>query len=133
MTFLGISNIKQHHYAMVEWSSGNINWVLPQRFHWVRWIKYPKNIFKIIQTSNCLCKRLGCYHNASKTKVTEIIFKLRPFHVSVIIQIPWMRWIHWIFFPFSLYKLYSIVWIFFLKIQLALLNEEAIFNETGFK
>ena len=39
---------------------------------------------KIIRTCHLLCKRPRCYHSASKTEVTEKIFKLSPIHASVI-------------------------------------------------
>ena len=56
---------------------------------------------KIIRTCHLLCKRLRCYHNASKkTQVGERIFKLSPIHASVIYQIPCVHWIHWISDPF---------------------------------
>ena len=51
---------------------------------------------KIIHTCHPLCKRLGCYHSARKTQVTERIFKLIPIHASVIYHIHWICWIHWI-------------------------------------
>ena len=34
------------------------------------------------------CKGLGCYHSASKTGVTDRIFKSSPIHASVIINFP---------------------------------------------
>ena len=42
---------------------------------------------KIIQTCHLLCKRPRYYYSASKTQVTERIFKLSPIHASVIYQI----------------------------------------------
>ena len=44
---------------------------------------------KIIRTCSILCKRPRCYHSASKTRVTDRIFKLSPIHASVINQIPY--------------------------------------------
>ena len=40
-----------------------------------------------IQTCQLLCKRPKCYHIASKTQVTEGIFKLSPIHALLIYQI----------------------------------------------
>ena len=44
-----------------------------------------------------LCKRPGCYYIASKSHVTERIFKLTPIQASGIYQFPW---VHWISVPF---------------------------------
>ena len=48
-----------------------------------------KKIFIIKRARTChfLCKRPGCYHRASKTRVREMIFKLSLIHASVIYQI----------------------------------------------
>ena len=54
------------------------------------------SVFKRI-IRNCMYKRPGCYHSASKTQVRDRIFKLTPTHTSMIYQI---RWITWISFPF---------------------------------
>ena len=43
---------------------------------------------KRAQTCYLLCKRPGCYHIANKTHVRDRIFKLSPFHASVIISFP---------------------------------------------
>ena len=43
---------------------------------------------KGIQTCHLLCKRLGCYHSTSKTRLRDRIFKLSPIHASVIYQFP---------------------------------------------
>ena len=48
----------------------------------------------ICQKCHLLCKKLRCYHSASKTRVAERIFKLSPIHASVIYHIVWIRWIH---------------------------------------
>ena len=63
-------------------------WVFPKCFPW-------KNILviKSFRTCHLLCMRLRCYHSASKTQVSERIFKLSPIHASVIYQIPWIHWI----------------------------------------
>ena len=50
--------------------------------------------------SHIVCKRPGCYHSTSKTRVRDRIFKLNPIYASVIYQIPWIRWIQWIPVPF---------------------------------
>ena len=42
---------------------------------------------KRAQTCHLQCKRLICYHSASKTQVAERIFKFSPIHASVICQI----------------------------------------------
>ena len=47
--------------------------------------------------SHLLCKRQGCYHSASKTHVTDRIFKLSPVHASMIYQICWIQWISVLF------------------------------------
>ena len=43
---------------------------------------------KNIQTYHLLCKRPRSYHSASKTQVTDRIYKLNPIHALVIYQIP---------------------------------------------
>ena len=47
----------------------------------------------IIQTCQLLCKRPKCYNIASKTQVTEGIFKLSPIHALLIYQIHRIHWI----------------------------------------
>ena len=54
-------------------------------------------------TCRHFCERPGCYNSASKTQVTDGIFKL-IFHALVIYQvlrIPWIHWIHWIAVSFK--------------------------------
>ena len=41
----------------------------------------------IAWTCDLLDKRQGCYHNAIKTHVRDMIFKLSPIHALVIYQI----------------------------------------------
>ena len=38
--------------------------------------------------SHLLCKRLGCFHSASKTHVRDRIFESSPIHASVIFRFP---------------------------------------------
>ena len=66
-------------------------WIFPKYFHWIQWniCHYSKRA----RICHLLCKRLGCYHHASKTHARDRIFKLSPVHSSVIHQIPWIRWI----------------------------------------
>ena len=52
-----------------------------------------------IQTCNPLCQRPGCYHSASKTQITDGIFKLILLHNSVFIWFP-----EFTEFPFHLGK-----------------------------
>ena len=49
---------------------------------------------KRVRTYHLLCKRPGWYDTASKTHVTDGIFKLTPIHASVIYLILWIRWNH---------------------------------------
>ena len=45
-------------------------------------------VIKRAQSYHLLCKRLGCYHSASKTHVRDRNFNMSPIHASVIYQIP---------------------------------------------
>ena len=43
-------------------------------------------VIEKVQTCHLLCKKLGCYHSTSKTRVTDRIFKLSPMYASMIYQ-----------------------------------------------
>ena len=58
-------------------------------------------IIKRVRTCGLEWKRPGCYHNASNIHTIDMIFKLTPFHASVIYQIPRIFCIHWISVPFK--------------------------------
>ena len=55
-------------------------------------------VIKRVRTCGLEWKRPGCYHNASNIQIIDMIFKLTPFHASLIYQIPWIQWIS---VPFS--------------------------------
>ena len=52
---------------------------------------------KRAQTCHLLCKRPGCCHNSSKTRMRDRILVISPIHASMIYQI---SWIHCITVPF---------------------------------
>ena len=66
-------------------------------FHWIQQIQWLVVTVKWLEPATS-CVR--CYRRASKTQVTNRIFKLTLIHASVNYQIRGIRWIHWIPHPF---------------------------------
>ena len=57
-------------------------------------------IIKRAQNCHLLCKGPESYHSASKTHMTDGIFKLSSIPASVTYQIPCISWNHWIQWKF---------------------------------
>ena len=75
-----MDKMKVPRKAVSWYRESGLNWVFSKCF---QWIQFQEFVEKVIQICISSCKKRRCYHRASKTQLTEEIFRLAPVHASM--------------------------------------------------